>query len=352
MDRRSNNIDLLRLLAAWLVLFSHSYPVAGLAVADPFSRYVGIDTLGGVGVAIFFVLSGYLVTQSLQRSSSVWSFLWKRIRRIYPALVVCVLLSVWIVGPLLTTLDGKVYATHDKTIDYLITASAWDIYYVLPGVFWNNPYPHIFNGSLWSLPYEITCYGALLVVWLFPFSLRWKMLVVAMTLAIMLISRPPSPPASPFAVVLGLDYYHVKLGLFFAIGAAYMCWRDKIKPVGWIGLFGAIIACALSESTSRTLLWALSLSTLVLGVALGLTWLPKLPVIMGDWSYGLYLYAFPIQQILAHFDVQKSFGFASYTAISTLLGLGCACASWYVIERPALTITGSGQSVASRTMRL
>jgi hypothetical protein len=74
LDRRTNNFDLLRLLAAWFVLFSHCYPLTGQPVLDPFARYTGIDTLGGIGVSIFFVLSGYLVTNSLERSSSVFSF--------------------------------------------------------------------------------------------------------------------------------------------------------------------------------------------------------------------------------------------------------------------------------------
>lgn len=76
LDRRSNNFDALRLLAAWLVLFSHCYPISGQKVADPFNRIVGLDTFGGVGVAIFFVLSGYLVTLSWQRSPGDASFLW------------------------------------------------------------------------------------------------------------------------------------------------------------------------------------------------------------------------------------------------------------------------------------
>ena len=338
MDRRDNNFDLLRLLAAWLVLFSHSYPIAGQLIGDPFTRYVGIDTFGGVGVAIFFVLSGYLVTQSWQRSSGVSSFVWKRIRRIYPALIVCVLISTAVVGPLLTTLDLAVYATHGQTVDYLRTATAWDIHYVLPGVFWNNTLRHTFNGSLWSLPYEMTCYLMLIATGLVPFALRWKVLVVTAILASMLLSRPLSPPAAPLDVVFGLDYYMVKLGLFFVIGATYQCWSPLIKPVWWVGAIGVVIAWALPDSAARNLCWIFSFSTLLLGIALGFPWVPKLPSAMGDWSYGLYLYAFPVQQILSHHGVVQSLGFVGYTALCTALALLCAGLSWFVIERPTLRI--------------
>ena len=338
MDRRDNNFDVLRLIAAWMVLFSHSYPLAGQAIADPFARFAGIDTLGGVGVAIFFVLSGYLVTQSWRQSTSVLGFVWKRTRRIYPALVVCVLVSTWGVGPLLTTLDFMVYAAHDQTIGYLLTATAWDIRYVLPGLFWDNSYRHIFNGSLWSLPYEMACYLALIATGLLPLALRWKGLMVAVILVLMLLVRPLVPPASALDVVFGVDYYTVKLGLFFVTGACYQCWGEKVRPVWWIGAIGVVIAWALPDTSSRNLLWIFSLSTLLLGIALGVSWLPKLPSVMGDWSYGLYLYAFPVQQILSHHGVVKHLGFGGYTMLCTVLSLLCAALSWYAIERPMLRV--------------
>jgi peptidoglycan/LPS O-acetylase OafA/YrhL len=338
VNRLENNFDLLRLLAAWLVLFSHSYPIAGQPTADPFTRYVGIDTFGGVGVSIFFVLSGYLVTQSWQRSAVVCSFIWKRLRRIYPALIVCVFISAVLVGPLLTTLELAVYATHDHTIDYLLTATAWDIHYVLPGVFWNNMHRHVFNGSLWSLPYEMTCYAALLVIGLLPLALRWKVIVVMSILMIMLMIRPASPPAAPFDLVFGLDYYMVKLGLFFAVGSAYQCWSPLCRPVWWIGAIGMVITLALPDSAARNLFWIVSFSTLLLSIAVDVVWLPKLPSAMGDWSYGLYLYAFPVQQIVSYHGGVHNLGFFGYTVLCTALALICAALSWFVIERPALRI--------------
>lgn len=347
MDRRDNNFDLLRLLAAWLVLFSHSYPIAGQAVADPFSRSIGIDTFGGVGVAIFFVLSGYLVTQSWQRSTSAISFVWKRIRRIYPALVVCVLISTLLVGPLLSTLSLAVYGQHAQATRYLLTATAWDIHYVLPGVFGDNAHPHTFNGSLWSLPYEMTCYLTLLAVGLVPFALRWKVILVAVVLVLMLLARPLSPPAAPFDVVYFLDYYMVKLGLFFVVGAIYQCWRITLTPIWWVGALGLVVVSQMPDCSARNLLWILSFSTVILSAALGLSWLPKLPSGMGDWSYGLYLYAFPVQQILSFYGFVQSLGFVGYTLLCTVMALICAALSWFLIERPISRINWPFPAVLS-----
>jgi hypothetical protein len=141
LDRRTNNFDLLRLLAAWFVLFSHCYPLTGQPVLDPFARHTGIDTLGGIGVSIFFVLSGYLVTNSLERSSSVYSFARKRAFRIFPALAVLTVYCAFWLGPIITTLPLETYLKHPQTVAYLWNISAWKIQYALPGVFATNPLP-------------------------------------------------------------------------------------------------------------------------------------------------------------------------------------------------------------------
>ncbi len=103
LNRDDNRFDILRLIAAWLVLFSHCYPLGGRPGGEPLASTLGIDTLGGVGVSIFFVLSGYLVTLSLERSPSLLEFARRRALRIYPALVVICLLCVLVLGPLMTT---------------------------------------------------------------------------------------------------------------------------------------------------------------------------------------------------------------------------------------------------------
>lgn len=332
-DRRYNNFDLLRLLAAWFVLFSHCYPLAGRPGSDPYSTYVGLDTLGGLGVSIFFVLSGYLVTQSWDRARGPIDFIWKRIRRIFPALAICVLLCVLIVGPLMTTLDVSAYFHHSHTREYAKTATAWSIRYVLPGVFTGNPVPNTVNGSLWSLPYEILCYLCLLVSGIIPFALRWKVLLTTITIATMLLLRPSSPPAGAFDQVFGLDYYHVKLGLTFATGALFYCWREQLRPRAWLGIMAIAFAWWLPQSPLRVTLYVLGVSTAVLAIALRWRFVPKLPSRMGDWSYGLYLYAFPVQQLLAAGRVHEKFGFASYVILCTTISLAAAGASWFLVER-------------------
>ncbi len=342
LDRRTNNFDLLRLLAAWFVLFSHCYPLSGQPVADPFVRHTGIDTLGGIGVSIFFVLSGYLVTNSLERSSSVYSFARKRAFRIFPALAVLTVYCAFWLGPIITTLPLETYLKHPHTFAYLWNISAWKIQYALPGVFATNPVPVAVNGSLWSLPYEISCYLALTTLWLLRIPRRAAVTGAVMILSYLLYARPPMPPATAFDKYWGVDYYTVKLGLFFAIGAWFSLWRAKVKPSLWLGAALVGVSLAMNHSHEQTAVFVFGFSVFVLALGSTPGLLPKLPEKMGDWSYGLYLYGFPVQQVLAMFGLASA-GVAAFAIASTAISLVCAGLSWFLVEKPALAIGRSNR---------
>lgn len=335
LNRDDNRFDILRLVAAWLVLFSHCYPLGGRPQNEPLASTLGIDTLGGVGVAIFFVLSGYLVTVSLERSPSLREFARRRALRIYPGLVAICLLCVLVLGPLLTTLPQAVYWRHGMTWDYLKTASAWLVKYPLPGVFADNPAPHAINGSLWSLPYEIRCYIVLALLSLVPGPLKLKVSLVTAGLAVLLLVRPLVPPATPFDKFLGLDYYHTKLGLLFALGSVFACWRERIRPLLWPAALMLVVVYFLGHSVWQLLLYVLGLGTLTLWLALYGKWLPRIPQRMGDWSYGAYLYGFPVQQVLAHFKLHEA-SFIGYVLACTVVTFALAGLSWHLVEKQAL----------------
>ncbi|QTN29824.1 acyltransferase [Rhodoferax sp. AJA081-3] len=336
LNRDDNRFDILRLFAAWLVLFSHCYPLGGRGGNEPLASALGIDTLGGVGVAIFFVLSGYLVTLSLERSPSLFEFARRRALRIYPALVVICLLCVLVLGPLMTTWPLAAYWWHTVTWTYLQTASAWVIHYPLPGVFYANPQPISVNGALWSLPYEITCYGVLALASLLPGPLRIKVPLLGAALLALLLLRPVGPQLGVFDLFLGMDYYHGKLGLLFALGAVFACWRTHIRPLLWPALFLLVFAVFLPKSSSWQLLaYLLGVGTLTLWLALYAHWLPRVPARVGDWSYGAYLYGFPVQQVLAHYKLHEA-SFTAYVLASTVVTFALAGLSWHLVEKQAL----------------
>lgn len=334
-QRADNRFDVLRLLAAWLVLFSHCFPLGGRPGQEPLASTWGADTLGGVGVAIFFVLSGYLVTLSLERSTSVIEFARRRALRIFPGLVVIVLLCMFVLGPWLTTLPLADYLPHSMTREYLKTASAVSIRFVLPGVFADNPLPNAVNGSLWSLPYELTCYAVLALSSLLPAPLRFKVVLATALLVVLILLRPAVPPATPFDKFFGLDYYHTKLGLIFALGAVFACWRAHIRPLLWPGLLALVAAVLISHGAAQDLLYLLGLGSVTLWLALYGRWLPSIPKRVGDWSYGAYLYGFPVQQVLAHYKLHEV-SFGGFVLASSLLTFALAGLSWHLVEKQVL----------------
>lgn len=167
-NSRNNNLDLIRLIAAALVIWSHAYPIVlGKGAEQPLSRLTyGQISLGDLGVAIFFVLSGFLVSQSMFRLNDLVGYTKARVLRIFPGLIFCVLISTFIIGPIFSTLSLTDYFTNDTTYSYLVATTTLNFLSpFLPGVFESNPYGAFINGSLWTLKYEIICYFTLALSW-------------------------------------------------------------------------------------------------------------------------------------------------------------------------------------------
>ena len=161
---RSNNFDFLRLLFASLVIVSHSFPLTGQPeIAGVFTN--DQLSLGSLSVDCFFIMSGYLIFQSLERSKTLLSYLWKRILRLFPALFILLIITLLIL-PFLY--NGADISKESSYWSYLPNGlSLYRIQYNVNGVFENNLYPKAINGSLWSLSYEFTLYLILMII--FPF---------------------------------------------------------------------------------------------------------------------------------------------------------------------------------------
>ncbi|MEO5630107.1 MAG: acyltransferase, partial [Thermomonas sp.] len=158
-----NNFNLMRLVAAWLVVYGHAWAITGSSGHDLLAELTGFRFAGAVAVDMFFVVSGFLITASLQRNN-VMGYLISRGLRILPALVVCVGVTTFVLGPLLTTASD--YWLQPMTWQYfLLNASLWVSRFQLPGLFDQHPLD-VINGSLWTLPIEAKLYLLLMLGWL------------------------------------------------------------------------------------------------------------------------------------------------------------------------------------------
>lgn len=332
---RDNNFNLIRVIAALLVLFSHSFVLAtGRKETEPLAMTLG-TTFGGIAVDIFFITSGFLVTASLMSRSCTRDFIRARVLRIYPALAVATVLTGLIAGPVLTGLPTVSYLLHPDTLLYLVRNSTLvtGISHTLPGIFTENPYPNAVNSSLWSLPYEIGMYASLLALWLAAGMKQRRQQLTLMLVGIAILALA----AHFLAHGLWRPSSLLRLTWMFSAGALMQLLRDRIVVTPT--RLTVALACILLSSADRTLF--LGIYTLLMPyVVLALAYVPGGPVRhynrLGDYSYGIYIYAFPIQQTLAFVD--PSIGIIEMICWSGLLTIAVSVLSWHIVEKRALAL--------------
>ncbi len=336
---KDNNFNLMRLIAATAVLVSHSFALAiGSSSAEPLGTSLGV-TFGSMAVDFFFIISGFLVTGSLLTKKSLLQFAWARILRIYPAILVVVFLSVFVLGIFFTTYPIHSFLSAKQTYAYLFKNMTLisGVTYTLPGVFEVNPYKNSVNGSLWTLPYEVRLYAMLGVLWAVASIMRshrlriFKFSVVSLAAvsAIGLI-------AEHLHFLWSSKYIFLRLFFMFFTGASYFVMKERIILSKAVFLF-CFLGILLSAFVHKDLFFLMN-ALLSAYVLFYLAYVPSGRIRFfnrfGDYSYGVYIYAFPLQQIAAACFPGIS---VSEMFIISLFGTLCfAFLSWHLIERRAL----------------
>ena len=334
-DKNKNNFNIIRLLAAVGVVITHSYAVLGRPEKDWLYQIShGLLSFSRLGVYVFFVISGFLITQSLERSSSILSFYWKRFLRIFPALVVVIFITVFVVGPLLTTLHVGDYFKNSTTYRYLGGLTLYRITHKLPGVFTDNLRPNTINASLWTLPYEWTCY--VLLSMMFLFIKKQKRFFLLLSFFILMILNYFLDLHSGLIIpIVWLDLYHLlNYGLFFFSGTILYLYRDKIKFVWY---YPILILILLWFSSFYN--WGIYILYCFLGYLILYLATLKLPAQKffqsRDYSYGMYIWAFLIQQILSRY-FSACLNVWELCVLTILCTLPIAMFSWHLVEKPIL----------------
>lgn len=359
LEKKRNNFDILRLVAALLVLFSHSYPLAGENFEPIYHFLGGYDTGGGWAVSIFFVISGFLVAQSVMtRSTSVYFA--SRILRIFPALIVVVLLQVFVFGTLFTSLSLEGYLSSSKTYAYLQKAFIFFGPGTLPGVFADNPLKSV-NGSLWTLNIEVFFYCVLPIIALLGLLGRPSLLIYATLFIVYAISVEGyglnwANQGGRLAPGVPL-FSALKQGLFFLSGTVLWVYRSKIRLSSIFAAMCLVFLALMANKDYRQYVLIAVLPYLTIYCALMKPIRVQFYDKIGDLSYGAYIYAFPVQQMVVA-ALGREIGPIALTAIATPITLFLAFLSWTYIEKPALslrqTIQGRGpvaptdQKVAAR----
>lgn len=329
---RDNNLNLVRAVAATAVLVSHAVPIAlGPSATEPLYHAVG-KSLGTLSVFIFFAISGYLITASFERSSSRCSFLLARGLRLFPGLFVNLVLVALVLGPLVTTLPVLAYL--GDSAPYLFIArnmALFPLVFELPGVFQEQPFRAVV-GSIWTLRHEVMCYAGVFIAGLFgAWHSRQRAAIVLGLYALAWILFAIADPD----VTRMFKPLH-ELSLAFAIGTAFYIWRDRL-PLNLVGvavLLGMTVLLRGTGAYVPALILTLSYATFWVGYVPG-GWL-RLYNRLGDYSYGIYVYAFPLQGLAVYlFGPQSPLENVLYSLPMTLV---CSVLSWHLVEKPAMAL--------------
>lgn len=325
MKNRDNAFDFLRLFAAFLVFFSHHFALSRL----PQPLFLNWDTYGFVAVAMFFAISGYFMPGSFSNSANLIVYLTKRCLRIFPGLIVCSFLICYGIGTAFTKEPVLSYLCDPETFKTMVSYIAF-LGKPIPGVFDDFLLKGDINGSLWTLSVEFLSYIILGIA--LCYSNSWKSvfpLFLASSVITLLIKAGFIPNISFYTVPLN---YLALFLIAFTTGSLLSQTQRQWFPVR-IPMAGLSLFClfALKGHVEIFVLGTASLA--VLTILVGVSFKDR--VIQGkyDISYGFYIYAFPIQQMVINRITQA---FWPSFVIALFLTVVAGFLSYKYVESPFL----------------
>jgi len=318
--RHGNNFDLIRLAAALVIVVSHAYALQIGYAAMPATAPLLL--IGYAALAALFTISGYLIPQSWLAQPEAGRFFWKRSLRVFPGLIGVVLFTLFVIGPVATSLSPSEYFSilfsgAVATLPFFEDGSTL-------GLFAANPVSFV-NASLWTIPVEFTMYVVVVVLGIAG-VLRKKSVVLLLIAANLLLW---------FALYHDPGLSKVRFTLYFLIGAYLSIHYPHLRYDGVTAFFLALAMAATANTEAFSFVSLVAVPYLVL-------WFAALPVPAfntfgerGDFSYGVYIYAYPIQQTIVLF-LGPSLPLWLFCALSIAITFPFAYLSWNLIEKRAL----------------
>jgi peptidoglycan/LPS O-acetylase OafA/YrhL len=333
---KENSFNSLRLFGSLIVLWGHAFIITG-GVAP----VIGGIPIHSFGVCIFFVISGYLITQSWISDPDVFRYILRRALRIFPGLLLVLVATAFIIGPFATTEPMGQYFHHGWTYRYVLSNALLMTVWSLPATFIGMPVTGQANGSLWTLPIEFSLYLVTPLLVLCKKGLGYAGVVLVLIVSVTIILAKNTYPQIFTFNLAGVDFGKgLALSPFFLIGsglrlAKFEEWPQTVARFSIVASVIAVVAWLLFERSDFSILAIAIVPISILILAVGRSSLLHSVSLdkIGDVSYGTYLWAFPVQQL-----VMNKFGGGAYfnLAVAGPLIFGLAYASWHWVESPAL----------------
>ncbi len=326
IKHEANHFNFIRLFAAFLVFCGHAYVLSG--------RKIDIALSHGLGLFIFFSISGYLISMSWNLDPSIKRYFIKRALRIFPALAVVVVLSVFVLGPMMTTLSLKEYFDSPALWRYMENIFLHISFY-LPGVFEHNHVPNAVNGSLWSLPVEFFMYILVAIFAQGKEYMKYVVLIAFLIFCILTVTW--ARVTSEMLVIYGTDIRQVVIdGTFFWAGAVMYHWNIKQYFSFETFVIALLLLIFVSQWGAVYSIVSLALIPFVV-LAFGFSKSHYLSIFnKADYSYGFYIYAFPVQQSIIYLFPEISITW--YLISGFVVTMFFAVLSWHFVEQPMMRL--------------
>lgn len=301
--KENNNLDIIRIVCAALVIVEHCYDLSPKTIGmDPVKFLTGFSTSGLIAVKAFFFISGMLVTESLMKKQSTKSFLISRVFRMMPALIFVILITALIIGPWVTTLTLPQYFKSKVLYSFIFKNCYFSNAYCLPGVFMDNHFWGVVNGSLWTLQYEARFYIILLCVFLVcKYTIKkYRLISLILTILIFIDAFFDLQIIGKGASIKSLLPMSFALGCFLAVNSSYFVINYKTVLVSAI-----LMAIFWRTNKVNEILFNITVCLAIIPIS-QLNILKKIKI-KYDISYGIYVWGFTVQQVLVYFKLYNNF---------------------------------------------
>jgi peptidoglycan/LPS O-acetylase OafA/YrhL len=341
----SGTIDFTRLSLAVLVVYSHSFALlAGGDHSEPLFVWTdGQITWGGLAVDVFFIISGYLITASWTRSATPRAFFRNRGLRIYPGFAVAIAIGVLLVAPFST--DAGISTNPGKWLWGTLNLRGYEP----DGVFPDVPFAGSLNGSVWSISYEFWCYFGTAMFGVLGWLTRRRVVLfvflASIAVSIVVVQLHLRLGGGILGVIFGDPWLWARLLPYYVAGWTFYLLRDRV-PLSWplaVAAVGSLVIGTVCAPWGVALTFPIALGYLLVFATRNRK--PRLTGVTryGDLSYGVYLYAFPIQQLLVRYHIART-PLTLFLA-ATPLTLMAAVLSWHLIEKHCLARRSSPVSL-------
>lgn len=324
-DPRNNALNAWRLAFAAMVIMQHSWPLTGRHLVGPFAQLFSQVWVDG-----FFVISGYLITASWMRQPRLREYLAARLLRIFPGLWTCVLVVAFVIAPIGVLLQQGEPLRFSSQVSWVVNNGLLNVFHgAIDGTPRGVPWPGVWDGPLWTLIFELICYIAVAVLGVVGLmGKRWTIPVVfgLSTLGAAMLGYP----VNAFETIPQMV---TRFALVFSAGAMIYQFRDKV-PAGWslVALCaGIVVVAGLLPNYRVYAAIPLAYAVIVSGALL------KRPRLRNDISYGIYIYGWPVQQLLAVAGLTW-LPPGIFFVLATVATIPLAMASWFIVEKRAMKL--------------